>query len=168
MKENTLKSQLLIQWYLYDTIERLFVMISCSHNHKRLLDKQIFRSEDQSVKSCVKSVCIFPTDVNSAVSYSLLPGPGYELFMINCHTGEISTSTRLDREIQSSFTLRGEIYHLSASSPPLIPIYSTAALSSLQKSSTKIMHRPLFTSFNMLVLNGAVFLTVHYLFSFRA
>lgn len=143
-------------------------MMSCSHNHKLLLDKQIFRSEDQSVKSCVKSVCIFPTEVNSAVSYSLLPGPGYELFTINSHTGEISTSTRLDREIQSSFTLRGEIYRLPASSFPLIPISTTAAHSSLQKTSTKIMHRPLFTSFNMHVLNGAVFLTAQYLFSLHA
>uniref|UniRef100_A0A672NR65 Protocadherin-16 n=1 Tax=Sinocyclocheilus grahami TaxID=75366 RepID=A0A672NR65_SINGR len=46
------------------------------------------------------------SEANSAVSYSLLPGPGYELFTINSHTGQISTSTRLDREIQSSFTLR--------------------------------------------------------------
>lgn len=143
-------------------------MMSCSHNHKLLLDKQIFRSEDQSVKSCVKSVCIFPTEANSAVSYSLLPGPGYELFTINSHTGEISTSTRLDREIQSSFTLRGEIYRLPASSFPLIPISTTAAHSSLQKTSTKIMHRPLFTSFNTHVLNGAVFLTAQYLFSLHA
>ncbi|XP_067297751.1 protocadherin-23 [Pseudorasbora parva] len=46
------------------------------------------------------------SEANSAVSYSLLPGPGYELFTINPHTGQISTSTRLDREIQSRFTLR--------------------------------------------------------------
>nr|XP_021332170.1 protocadherin-23 isoform X1 [Danio rerio] len=46
------------------------------------------------------------SEVNSAVSYSLLPGPGYELFRINSHTGHISTSVRLDREIQSTFTLR--------------------------------------------------------------
>uniref|UniRef100_A0A8C1VX50 Protocadherin-16 n=1 Tax=Cyprinus carpio TaxID=7962 RepID=A0A8C1VX50_CYPCA len=46
------------------------------------------------------------SEANSAVSYSLLPGPGYELFTINSHTGQISTSTWLDREIQSSFTLR--------------------------------------------------------------
>uniref|UniRef100_A0A671K679 Protocadherin-16 n=1 Tax=Sinocyclocheilus anshuiensis TaxID=1608454 RepID=A0A671K679_9TELE len=48
------------------------------------------------------------SEANSAVSYSLLPGPGYELFTINSHTGQISTSTRLDREIQSSFTLRAQ------------------------------------------------------------
>ncbi|XP_039549970.1 protocadherin-23 [Pimephales promelas] len=46
------------------------------------------------------------SEVNSAISYSLLPGPAYELFTINTHTGQISTSTRLDREIQSRFTLR--------------------------------------------------------------
>ncbi|KAK2908823.1 hypothetical protein Q8A67_004660 [Cirrhinus molitorella] len=46
------------------------------------------------------------SEMNSAVSYSLLPGPGYELFTIDSHTGQISTSTHLDREIQSSFTLR--------------------------------------------------------------
>ncbi|XP_067261327.1 protocadherin-23 isoform X2 [Chanodichthys erythropterus] len=46
------------------------------------------------------------SEANNAVSYSLLPGPGYELFTINSHTGQISTSTQLDREIQSRFILR--------------------------------------------------------------
>lgn len=46
------------------------------------------------------------SEENAAVSYSLLPSSGYELFMINSHTGQISTSTCLDREICSSFTLR--------------------------------------------------------------
>lgn len=72
-------------------------------------------------KSCMKSMCVFPTEANNAVSYSLLPGPGYELFTINSHTGQISTSTQLDREIQSRFTLRGEIFHLPESSLPLLP-----------------------------------------------
>ncbi|XP_051560919.1 protocadherin-23 [Myxocyprinus asiaticus] len=46
------------------------------------------------------------SEENTAVSYSLLPSPGYELFTINSHTGQISTSTRLDREVHSRFTLR--------------------------------------------------------------
>ncbi|KAA0722319.1 Protocadherin-23 Cadherin-27 [Triplophysa tibetana] len=46
------------------------------------------------------------SEENAAVTYSLLPGLGYELFVINSHTGQISTSTQLDREIQPRFTLR--------------------------------------------------------------
>lgn len=41
------------------------------------------------------------------VWYSLLPGPGYELFSINPYTGLITTTSYLDREQQQHFTLRG-------------------------------------------------------------
>ncbi|XP_014897498.1 protocadherin-16 [Poecilia latipinna] len=43
---------------------------------------------------------------NAVVWYSLLPGPGYELFSINPYTGLITTTTHLDREQQQHFTLR--------------------------------------------------------------
>ncbi|XP_076149286.1 protocadherin-23 [Alosa pseudoharengus] len=36
----------------------------------------------------------------------LLPGPGYNLFSINSHTGEIHTAAHLDRELHQAFTLR--------------------------------------------------------------
>lgn len=41
------------------------------------------------------------------VWYSLLPGPGYELFSINPYTGLITTASYLDREQQQRFALRG-------------------------------------------------------------
>lgn len=44
---------------------------------------------------------------NAVVWYSLLPGPGYELFSINPYTGLITTTSTLDREQQQRFTLRG-------------------------------------------------------------
>lgn len=44
---------------------------------------------------------------NAVVWYSLLPGPGYELFSINPDTGLITTASYLDREQQHGFTLRG-------------------------------------------------------------
>ncbi|XP_076001821.1 protocadherin-23 [Genypterus blacodes] len=43
---------------------------------------------------------------NAVVLYSLLPGPGYELFSVDPHTGLISTSSYLDREQHQHFTLR--------------------------------------------------------------
>uniref|UniRef100_A0A672Y6W7 Protocadherin-16 n=1 Tax=Sphaeramia orbicularis TaxID=375764 RepID=A0A672Y6W7_9TELE len=43
---------------------------------------------------------------NAVVWYSLLPGPGYELFSINPYTGLITTTSYLDREEQQHFTLR--------------------------------------------------------------
>ncbi|KAI4901849.1 hypothetical protein NFI96_034596 [Prochilodus magdalenae] len=46
------------------------------------------------------------SEENAIVIYSLLPGPGYEFFTIDSHTGLVSTSTQLDREIHHSFTLR--------------------------------------------------------------
>uniref|UniRef100_A0A8B9HFJ7 Protocadherin-16 n=1 Tax=Astyanax mexicanus TaxID=7994 RepID=A0A8B9HFJ7_ASTMX len=58
----------------------------------------------------VNCLCVFITEENGMVSYSLLPGSGYEFFTIDSHTGLISTSTQLDREIHQSFTLRGEFY----------------------------------------------------------
>ncbi|XP_072563906.1 protocadherin-23 isoform X2 [Paramormyrops kingsleyae] len=45
------------------------------------------------------------SDVNAAVSYSLLPGPGFRYFTIDPNTGEIRTAARLDRELQESFPL---------------------------------------------------------------
>ncbi|MBN3295475.1 PCD23 protein, partial [Amia calva] len=46
------------------------------------------------------------SEPNAAVCYSLLPGPGFESFSINSHSGEISTAAALDRERQPHFTLR--------------------------------------------------------------
>ncbi|KAG7264436.1 hypothetical protein CRUP_022298 [Coryphaenoides rupestris] len=43
---------------------------------------------------------------NAEVQYSLLPGPGYDLFSIHPQTGQVSTTTQLDREQQQQFTLR--------------------------------------------------------------
>ncbi|XP_060720172.1 protocadherin-23 isoform X1 [Tachysurus vachellii] len=43
---------------------------------------------------------------NANISYSLLPGADYEFFSIHSHSGHISTTTRLDRELQHSFILR--------------------------------------------------------------
>ncbi|TKS68438.1 Protocadherin-16 Protein dachsous -like protein 1 [Collichthys lucidus] len=46
------------------------------------------------------------SEENAVVWYSLLPGPGYELFSINPYTGLITTTSYLDREQQQRFTLR--------------------------------------------------------------
>ncbi|MBN3316213.1 PCD23 protein, partial [Atractosteus spatula] len=46
------------------------------------------------------------SEMNAAVCYSLLPGPGYEFFTINSQTGEIKTAVTLDREVQEFFTIR--------------------------------------------------------------
>ncbi|XP_048855780.1 protocadherin-23 [Brienomyrus brachyistius] len=45
------------------------------------------------------------SDVSAAVSYSLLPGPGFRYFTIDPNTGEIRTAAQLDRELQESFPL---------------------------------------------------------------
>ena len=54
------------------------------------------------------SFCVRPSEENAVVWYSLLPGPGYELFGINPYTGLITTTSYLDREQQQHYTLRGE------------------------------------------------------------
>ncbi|XP_074485681.1 protocadherin-23 [Sebastes fasciatus] len=46
------------------------------------------------------------SEENAVVWYSLLPGPGYELFSVNPYTGLITTTSYLDREQQHHFTLR--------------------------------------------------------------
>ncbi|XP_041838939.1 protocadherin-23 [Melanotaenia boesemani] len=46
------------------------------------------------------------SEENAVVWYSLLPGPGYELFSINPYTGLITTASHLDREQEQQFTLR--------------------------------------------------------------
>uniref|UniRef100_UPI0037E8A37A protocadherin-23 n=1 Tax=Semicossyphus pulcher TaxID=241346 RepID=UPI0037E8A37A len=46
------------------------------------------------------------SEENAVVWYSLLPGPGYELFSINPYTGLITTTSYLDREEHQQFTLR--------------------------------------------------------------
>lgn len=51
---------------------------------------------------------LFFTGENANISYSLLPGAGYEFFSIDSQSGHISTATKLDRELQHSFTLRGK------------------------------------------------------------
>lgn len=64
--------------------------------------------------------CCPPTEENAIVSYSLLPGPGYEFFTIDSHSGLVSTSTQLDREIHQSFVLRGNLHmDIRAFSSPL-------------------------------------------------
>ncbi|XP_022522918.2 protocadherin-23 [Astyanax mexicanus] len=63
------------------------------------------------------------SEENGMVSYSLLPGSGYEFFTIDSHTGLISTSTQLDREIHQSFTLR-----VQAEDSGATPLSSTATV----------------------------------------
>uniref|UniRef100_I3JVC6 Protocadherin-16 n=1 Tax=Oreochromis niloticus TaxID=8128 RepID=I3JVC6_ORENI len=54
------------------------------------------------------------SEENAVVWYSLLPGPGYELFSINPYTGLITTTSYLDREQQQHFTLRVQARDSSA------------------------------------------------------
>ncbi|KAL2098180.1 hypothetical protein ACEWY4_007387 [Coilia grayii] len=65
-------------------------------------------SENREPGEHVITVSAFDGDSaeNAAIYYSLLPGPGYDLFSINSHTGEIRTSAHLDRELHQAFTLR--------------------------------------------------------------
>ncbi|XP_078534042.1 protocadherin-23 [Lissotriton helveticus] len=44
--------------------------------------------------------------VNSLLSFEILPGIGYNLFNINSETGEIKTSSTLDRETQGLFRIK--------------------------------------------------------------
>uniref|UniRef100_A0A2K5E9T8 Dachsous cadherin-related 2 n=1 Tax=Aotus nancymaae TaxID=37293 RepID=A0A2K5E9T8_AOTNA len=44
--------------------------------------------------------------VNSKLQFEIMPGASFELFQINSDTGEVVTTTMLDREIQEVFTLR--------------------------------------------------------------
>lgn len=57
------------------------------------------------------------SEENAVVWYSLLPGPGYELFSINPYTGLITTTSYLDREEQQYYTLR--VQARDSSSRPL-------------------------------------------------
>ncbi|XP_019956840.2 protocadherin-23 [Paralichthys olivaceus] len=54
------------------------------------------------------------SEENAVVWYSLLPGPGYELFSINPYTGLITTTSYLDREQQQHYTLRVQARDSSA------------------------------------------------------
>ncbi|KAL7855856.1 hypothetical protein AOLI_G00194600 [Acnodon oligacanthus] len=63
------------------------------------------------------------SEENAIVIYSLLPGPGYEFFTIDSHTGLVSTSTQLDREIHQSFTLR-----VQAEDSGITPLSSTTTI----------------------------------------
>nr|XP_046274188.1 protocadherin-23 isoform X2 [Scatophagus argus] len=54
------------------------------------------------------------SEENAVVWYSLLPGPGYELFSISPYTGLITTTSYLDREQQQHFTLRVQARDSSA------------------------------------------------------
>ena len=66
-----------------------------------------------SSEECVKhtlTLCVPPPEENAGVWYSLLPGPGYELFSINPYTGLITTTSYLDREQQQHFPLRGNTH----------------------------------------------------------
>ncbi|KAJ8335644.1 hypothetical protein SKAU_G00389860 [Synaphobranchus kaupii] len=60
---------------------------------------------------------------NAAVRYRLLPGPGFELFSIDRHTGEISTTAQLDRERRQMHTLR-----VLAQDRGIQPLSSTATI----------------------------------------
>lgn len=57
------------------------------------------------------------SEENAVVWYSLLPGPGYDLFSINPYTGLITTTSYLDREEQQFYTLR--VQARDSSSRPL-------------------------------------------------
>ncbi|AWP05365.1 putative protocadherin-23 [Scophthalmus maximus] len=54
------------------------------------------------------------SEENAVVWYSLLPGPGYELFSINPYTGLITTTSYLDREQRQHYTLRVQARDSSA------------------------------------------------------
>ncbi|XP_078119646.1 protocadherin-23 [Sander vitreus] len=63
------------------------------------------------------------SEENAGVWYSLLPGPGYELFSINPYTGLITTTSYLDREQQQHFPLR-----VQARDSSTRPLSSTATV----------------------------------------
>ncbi|KAM9857018.1 protocadherin-23 [Aulostomus maculatus] len=63
------------------------------------------------------------SEENAVVWYSLLPGPGYELFSVNPYTGLITTTSYLDREQQQHFTLR-----VQARDSSTRPLSSTATV----------------------------------------
>ncbi|CAL9699946.1 unnamed protein product [Knipowitschia caucasica] len=63
------------------------------------------------------------SEENAVVWYSLLPGPGYELFSINPYTGLITTTSYLDREEQQHYILRVQARDSSAR-----PLSSTATV----------------------------------------
>ncbi|XP_078800590.1 protocadherin-23-like isoform X2 [Oryzias latipes] len=63
------------------------------------------------------------SEENAVVWYSLLPGPGYELFSINPYSGVITTNSRLDREQHSHFMLR-----VQARDSGLRPLSGTATV----------------------------------------
>lgn len=65
-------------------------------------------SSEHVVFTLTSAVC--PSEENAVVWYSLLPGPGYELFSINPYTGLITTTSYLDREQQQHYTLRGKTH----------------------------------------------------------
>ena len=62
-----------------------------------------------------------PAGKNAEVQYSLLPGPHYDLFSVHPQTGQVTTTTQLDREQQQTFTLRGSLLLLTPSPHPPIP-----------------------------------------------
>lgn len=41
------------------------------------------------------------------LQYDVLPGPGYEKFRINLHSGELLTAVPLDRETQEVYSIKG-------------------------------------------------------------
>uniref|UniRef100_A0A8C9XBH0 Protocadherin-16 n=1 Tax=Sander lucioperca TaxID=283035 RepID=A0A8C9XBH0_SANLU len=69
------------------------------------------------------TLCVPPPEENAGVWYSLLPGPGYELFSINPYTGLITTTSYLDREQQQHFPLR-----VQARDSSTRPLSSTATV----------------------------------------
>ncbi|XP_066518474.1 protocadherin-23 [Hoplias malabaricus] len=63
------------------------------------------------------------SEENSVVTYSLLPGPGFEFFTVDSHSGVVRTSRKLDREIHHSFSLR-----VQAEDSGIVPLSSTATV----------------------------------------
>ncbi|XP_056442399.1 protocadherin-23 [Gadus chalcogrammus] len=65
-------------------------------------------AENRNPGEPVVSLCATDGDSgkNAEMQYSLLPGPGYDLFSVHPQTGQVTTTTQLDREQQPTFTLR--------------------------------------------------------------
>ncbi|MCI4394856.1 hypothetical protein PGIGA_G00173570 [Pangasianodon gigas] len=91
--------------------QTLTVLLMDVNDETPLFEQNLYRAsvmENREPGEAVITVRALDLDSgeNANISYSLLPGAGYEFFTIDSHTGLISTSTKLDRELQHSFTLR--------------------------------------------------------------
>lgn len=95
------------EWYSPIAIVRANFLFSDSAVLFTFLKAHIWSISPEHVK-LISSSFVPPLEENAVVWYSLLPGPGYELFSINPYTGLITTTSYLDREQQQQFTLRGK------------------------------------------------------------